>query len=33
MDKQETASGGISLDDNGVTFENDFKKVTVGYTD
>ena len=33
MDKQEPASGGISLDDNGVTFENDFKKVTVGYTD
>ena len=33
MDKQETASGGISLDDNGVIFENDFKKVTVGYTD
>lgn len=33
MDKQETASGGISLDDNGVVFGNDFKKVTVGYTD
>ena len=33
MDTKESESGGISLDDNSVTFENDFRKVTVGYTD
>jgi hypothetical protein len=33
MDKQQIASGGISLEDNSVAFENDFKTVTVGYTD
>jgi hypothetical protein len=33
MDKQQTASEGISLEDNSVAFENDFKTMTVGYTD
>ena len=32
IDKHEEDFGGISLENSGVNFENDFKKVTVGYT-